>query len=97
MRGALTGTGHSAAFFATALQADEVYALERARVVAMEPAAIARVLGLPAARIAALVEDDPLIGQPVRHFARWGAIAGILPDAAALRARMDAASAVASP
>jgi hypothetical protein len=29
VRGALTDTGHSAAFFATALQADEVYALER--------------------------------------------------------------------
>ena len=95
LRVALTDTGHSAAFFATALQADAVYALEQARVVAMEPAAIARVLGLPAAQIAALVEDDPLIGQPVRHFARWGAIAEVLPDAAALRARMNAASAVA--
>jgi malonate decarboxylase gamma subunit len=95
VRGALTDTGHSAAFFATALQADGVYALEQARVVAMEPAAIARVLGLPAAQIAALVEDDPLIGQPVRHFARWGSIAEVLPDAAALRARMTGASAVA--
>ncbi len=95
VHGALTDTGHSAAFFATALQADAVYALEQARVVAMEPAAIARVLGFPAAQIAALVEDDPLIGQPVRHFARWGAIAEVLPDAAALRARMNAASAVA--
>lgn len=89
--GALTDTGHSAAFFASALQADEVYALEHARVVAMEPAAIARVLALPASRIAALVEDDPLIGQPIRHFARWGAIAEVLPDADALRARMHAA------
>jgi len=93
VRGALTDTGHSAAFFATALQADGVYALEQARVVAMEPAAIARVLGLPAAQIAALVEDDPLIGHPVRQFARWGSIAGVLPDAAALRARMNAAGA----
>jgi malonate decarboxylase beta subunit len=85
VHGALTDTGHSAAFFATALQGEDVYALESARVVAMEPAAIARVLALPASQIAALVEDDPLIGQPVRHFARWGAIARVLPDADALR------------
>ena len=95
VRGALTAIGHSAAFFATALQADEVYALERSRVVAMEPAAIARVLGLPAAQIDALVESDPLIGHPVRQFARWGAIAAILPDARALRALMNGESAVA--
>jgi malonate decarboxylase beta subunit len=91
VRGALTDTGHSAAFFVTALQADEVHALARARVVAMEPAAIARVLALPASRIAALVEDDPVIGQPVRHFAQWGAIAGILPDAEALRVLIHSA------
>jgi len=91
VRGALTDVGHSAAFFATALQADGLYAVEQARVVAMEPAAIARVLAIPAAQIAALVEDDPLIGQPVRNFARWGAVAEILPDASALRARISAA------
>jgi len=95
VRGALTDIGHSAAFFATALQADEVYALESSRVVAMEPAAIARVLGLPAAQIDALVESDPLVGHPVRQFARWGAIAEIVPDATALRALMNSASAVA--
>jgi malonate decarboxylase beta subunit len=91
VRGALTDVGHSAAFFASALQADEIYAIEHARVVAMEPAAIARVLALPAAQIAALVENDPLIGQPVRHFAHWGAIAGVLPEADALRALMGVA------
>jgi len=95
VRGALTAIGHSAAFFATALQADEVYALKGSRVVAMEPAAIARVLGLPAAQIDALVESDPLVGHPVRQFARWGAIAAILPDARALRALMNGESAVA--
>jgi len=88
----LTDIGHSAAFFASALQGDAVYALERARVVAMEPAAIARVLAIPASQIASLVEDDPLVGQPVRNFARWGAVAEILPDAIALRARMNARS-----
>jgi biotin-independent malonate decarboxylase gamma subunit len=79
--GLLTDTGHSAAFFASALQATRVYALAEARVVAMEPASIARVTKLDAARLAALIEDDPLLGQPVRHFAAWGGIAGILPDA----------------
>jgi hypothetical protein len=81
VRGLLTGVGHSAAFFANALQAQEVYALENARVVAMEPAAIARVTRLPESEIAALLESDPLLGQPVRQFARWGGIDEILPDA----------------
>lgn len=80
IRGLLTTLGHSAAFFATALQADEVYALSSARVVAMDPAAIARVLRLPEREIAALVENDPLVGQPVVQFARWGGITAILPD-----------------
>jgi biotin-independent malonate decarboxylase gamma subunit len=90
VRGALTGIGHSAAFFASALQADAVYALEEARVVAMEPAAIARVLRIPASQIDSLVEDDPLLGQPVRNFAQWGAIADVLSDASALRVRIEA-------
>ncbi len=80
LRGLLTGVGHSAAFFANALQATEVYALTGARVVAMETAAVARVTRLPESELAALIEDDPLLGHPVRHFARWGGIAQILPD-----------------
>jgi hypothetical protein len=87
IRGLVTTLGHSAAFFATALQADEVYALSSARVVAMDPAAIARVLRLPEREIAALVEGDPLVGQPVAHFARWGGINAILPDDDAQRLR----------
>jgi malonate decarboxylase beta subunit len=79
--GLLTGVGHSAAFFANALQAQEVYALEDARVVAMEPAAIARVTRLPESEIGPLLETDPVLGQPVRQFARWGGIDEILPDA----------------
>ncbi|HET7095899.1 MAG TPA: biotin-independent malonate decarboxylase subunit gamma [Casimicrobiaceae bacterium] len=90
VHGALTDIGHSAAFFASALQADDLHALERARVIAMDPAAIARVLAVPASQIASLVEDDPLVGQPLRNFARWGAVADILPDASALGARMSA-------
>ncbi len=90
VHGALTDIGHSAAFFASALQADDLHALERARVIAMDPAAIARVLAVPASQIASLVEDDPLVGQPLRNFARWGAVAEILPDASALGARMRA-------
>jgi len=80
VRGLLTGVGHSAAFFANALQATEVYALTGARVMAMETAAVARVTRLPESELAALMENDPLLGRPVRHFARWGGIAEILPD-----------------
>ena len=29
----------------------------------------------------ALVETDPLLGHPVRHFARWAGIPDLLPDA----------------
>ena len=76
--GLLAGTGHSAAFFSNALQADTLYALPDARVVAMAPAAIARVTGLAAAT---LVEDDPLLGQPVRHLLAQGGVAAIVPDA----------------
>ena len=70
--GWLAGTGHSAAFFANALQADRVVADPDARVVAMEAPAMARVLRLDPARLAALVDDDPLLGHPVRHFAALG-------------------------
>lgn len=70
--GVLEGVGHSAAFFANALQADVVYARPQARVVAIEPAALAHVTRLDPAVVAARVEDDPLLGQPVRHFAALG-------------------------
>jgi len=72
--GWLAGTGHSAAFFANALQADRVVADPDARVVAMEAPAMARVLRLDPARLAALVDDDPLLGHPVRHFAALGGL-----------------------
>jgi hypothetical protein len=48
------------------------------RVVAMEPSAIARVTGLPAGD---LIENDPLLGQPVRHLLAQGGVAAIIPDA----------------
>lgn len=67
--GLLAGVGHSAAFFSNALQAPLLYALESSRVVAMEPSAVARVTGISAA---SLIEDDPLLGQPVRHLAAQG-------------------------
>jgi malonate decarboxylase beta subunit len=76
--GLLAGTGHSAAFFANALQAPELLAVASARVVAMEPSAIARVTGLPAA---SLIEDDPLLGQPVRHLAALGGVDRIVDEA----------------
>lgn len=82
--GLLTGVGHSAAFFVNALQAPELYALPQARVVAMEPQAIARVTGLDATR---LIEDDPLLGQPIRHFEALGGVAAIV-DADEFRRRV---------
>jgi biotin-independent malonate decarboxylase beta subunit len=79
--GLLIGTGHSAAFFANALQTDALYALRSARVVAMEQPAIGRVTGLPLDKLAALIENDRLLGQPVRHLAALGGIAGIWEEA----------------
>lgn len=76
--GALLGTGHSAAFFANALQADALCAAPAARVIAMAPDAIARVTGVAAAK---LIADDPLLGHSVRHFAALGGVHALLPDA----------------
>ena len=72
--GVVTGVGHSAAFFANALQADRVYALPGSRVVAMEPPAMARVTGMDAAMLARAIDDDPLLGHPVRHLAALGGL-----------------------
>jgi hypothetical protein len=76
--GLLAGTGHSAAFFSNALQAHALYALPDARIVAMEPAAMARVTGLVAG---ARIDDDPLVGQPARHLQAQGGIVAVVPDA----------------
>ena len=78
MIGLLTGTGHSAAFFANALQAPALYALASSRVVAMEPSAIARVTGID---VEALNDDDPLLGQPVDRFAVHGGVTAVIPEA----------------
>ena len=56
------------------------------RVVAMGPDAIARVTGLDTAR---LIEDDPLLGHPVRHFEALGGITAIV-DADEFRRRIAA-------
>jgi len=79
--GLLCGSGHSAAFFVNALQGSRLFAVADARVVAMEPAAIARVTGRD---VAALIDDDPLLGQPVRHFAALGGVDGVVDAADAL-------------
>ena len=76
--GLLAGVGHSAAFFANALQAEQLYALPASRVIAMEPQALERVTGLPAH---ALVDDDPLLGQSVRHFAAQGGVTAVIDEA----------------
>ena len=81
LTGLLCGTGHSAAFFVDALQAPRLVAATDARVVAMEPAAIARVTGRD---VAALIDADPLLGQPVRHFAALGGVERVVEASAAL-------------
>jgi hypothetical protein len=88
--GALLGTGHSAAFFANALQADALCAVPSARVIAMPPQAIARVTGVAAGD---LIEDDPMLGHPVRHFAALGGVDALLPDASASNVLLFAARA----
>ena len=80
LRGALTGLGHSAEFFSHVLQAPEATALSGARVVAMEPSALARVTRLPEHELAAMIENDPLLGHPVRNFAHWAGWGELLPD-----------------
>ena len=75
--GLLTGRGHSAAFFVNALQASTLDALAGARVEAMALEAIARVTRLPAGALAALIENDAMMGQPVRHLAALGGVARI--------------------
>jgi malonate decarboxylase beta subunit len=73
--GVLAGCGHSAAFFVNALQAATLDAFATARIEAMAPEAIARVTRLPAAALAALIEGDALMGQPVRHLDALGGVA----------------------
>jgi malonate decarboxylase beta subunit len=88
--GYLAGTGHSAAFFVNALQADELYAAPGASVVAMAPEAVARVTGLDREHLARAIVDDVLFGHPVRHFASLGGVVDVLADEAAVRARLSA-------
>jgi len=73
--GLLAGCGHSAAFFVNALQAATLDVLAHARSEAMAPDAIARVTRLPAEALAALIEDDTLMGHPARHLSALGGVA----------------------
>lgn len=75
--GLLVGVGHSAAFFVNALQASVLDAVRDARVEAMSANAIARVLHIPANELATLIEDDPMLGQPVRHLQALGGVAHV--------------------
>jgi malonate decarboxylase beta subunit len=72
--GVVDGVGHSAAFFANALQADRLYASRRSRIVAMEPPALARITGMDPRILARAIEDDPQLGHPARHFAALGGL-----------------------
>ncbi len=80
--GLLTGSGRGAAFFVNGLQGSKVYAVPSARVIAMEPSVIARVTGLDARRLGEIIESDPLMGSPVRHFVACGGVDAVLPDLA---------------
>jgi len=73
----LVGVGHSAAFFVNALQASVLDAVRDARVAAMSANAIARVLHIPANELATLIEDDPMLGQPVRHLHALGGVSHV--------------------
>ena len=75
--GIVDGMAHSAAFFANALQADRLYAHPGARIVAMEPDAVLRVTGMDPVMLRLAIENDPLLGQPARHFAALGGLAMI--------------------
>jgi malonate decarboxylase beta subunit len=72
--GVVDGVGHSAAFFANALQADRLYASRRSRIVAMEPPALARITGMDPRVLARAIENDPQLGHPARHFAALGGL-----------------------
>lgn len=78
--GLVAGCGHSAAFFANALQAATLDAMAGARVEAMATDAIARVTRLPARELHALTEGDAMLGQPVRHLAALGGVARMHAD-----------------
>lgn len=71
--GVLHGVGHSAAFFANALQADRLYVLPTARILAMEPSAVAQVTGRALGRPSAGGEDDPVLGESAMHLVALGA------------------------
>ena len=75
--GVLAGVGHSAAFFVNALQAPVLDAVRGARVEAMSANAIGRVLHIRANELATLIEDDPMLGQPVRHLEALGGVARV--------------------
>lgn len=77
LTGLLCGTGHSAAFFANALQCPTLLAFADARVVAMAPSALSHITGIDAQ---AMVERDALLGHPVRNFAAHGGVARIVDD-----------------
>lgn len=74
VRALLAGQGHSAAFFVNALQADSVVALRGARVMAMDPRAVARVTGLDQEALVACIETDPVLGHAASLLARWDGI-----------------------
>jgi malonate decarboxylase beta subunit len=75
--GVLEGTGHSAAFFASALQADALYVLPGAHVMAMPVEAVARVTGMAPVDLARWSEDDPVLGHAARHLVTLGAARAI--------------------
>jgi hypothetical protein len=47
----------------------------------MEPDAVLRVTGMDPVMLRLAIEDDPLLGQPARHFAALGGLAMICATA----------------
>jgi hypothetical protein len=88
----LAGQGHSAAFFANALQADSLVAAESGRVMAMDPRAVARVTGLDAQALESCIETDSVLGHSAALFAHCGGVARFVRDvdAAALESLLQA-------
>ncbi|HET8541272.1 MAG TPA: biotin-independent malonate decarboxylase subunit gamma [Anaeromyxobacter sp.] len=86
----VTGQAVSAGALALGFVADEVHALEGARVAVMSLPAMARVTKIPLERLEALSRGSPVLAPGLESYVRLGAIASVwrAPLAAALEAAL---------
>jgi len=86
----VTGQAVSAGALALGFVADEVHALEGARLAVMALPAMARVTKIPVERLEALSKGSPVLAPGLENYVRLGAIASIWrpPLAAALEAAL---------